>query len=103
MGNVDGSKINALTGYTKGANSNAISPTDSLIVAIGKLEKGIEEAKSPAVLSRININNDSGREFKFHYCTENEYNLMEKSQDDSIIYLVLDEKTGIVIMRCYRP
>lgn len=103
LGNVDGSKINALTGYTKGANSNAISPSDSLLVAIGKLEKGIEEAKAPAAMSEMSAIDTKGKDFKFYYCTESEYNSMPKVKDDSTIYLVLDEKTGIVIMRCYRP
>lgn len=101
--NIDGEKINALTGYVKGENFNAISPTDSLLVAIGKLEKGIEEAKAPSVLSRTKASNSNGKDFKFYYCTESEYNSMKKIQDDSTIYLVLDEKSGIVIMRCYRP
>lgn len=34
--------INAMTGYTKPATTGAIAATDSLNVAIGKLEKGLE-------------------------------------------------------------
>ena len=43
-----------------------------------------------------------GRDFKICYCTETEYNSKEKVQDDSIVYMILDEKTGTVILKCYR-
>lgn len=51
-GNVtlDGSDI-ALTGYSKAAAEAAVSASDSVNVAIGKLEKGIEAAKSSGVAS----------------------------------------------------
>lgn len=49
-GNVtlDGSDI-ALTGYSKAAAEAAVSASDSINVAIGKLEKGIEAAKASGV------------------------------------------------------
>lgn len=100
LGNIDGSKINALTGYVKGANSNAIAVSDSLLVALGKLEKGVEEAKTlPASMSL----NSVGNTFKIHYCTKSQYDTLEKIQDDSTIYMILDETTGNITLKCYRP
>ena len=93
--NIDGNKINKLTGYTKALESTAIGVEDSLIVALGKLEKSIDDAKAPAAYK-------IGKQFSLHYCTKAEYELLEKSVDDSIIYLVLDEETGIIETKVYR-
>lgn len=93
--NIDGNKINKLTGYTKALESTAIGAGDSLIVALGKLEKSIDDAKAPAAYK-------IGKQFSLHYCTKAEYELLEKSVDDSIIYLVLDEETGIIETKVYR-
>lgn len=96
LSNLDGNKVTALTGYTKATEKGAIAPTDSLLVALGKLEKGLEGV-APASLST------QGNPFSFYYCTKLEYESLEKIQDDSTIYLVLDETTGIVEMKVYRP
>lgn len=93
--NIDGNKINKLTGYAKALESTAIGAGDSLIVALGKLEKSIDDAKAPAAYK-------IGKQFSLHYCTKAEYELLEKSVDDSIIYLVLDEETGIIETKVYR-
>ena len=93
--NIDGNKINKLTGYAKALESTAIGAGDSLIVALGKLEKSIDDAKAPVAYK-------TGKQFSLHYCTKAEYELLEKSVDDSIIYLVLDEKTGIIETKVYR-
>lgn len=93
--NIDGNKINKLTGYAKALESTAIGVEDSLIVALGKLEKSIDDAKAPAAYK-------IGKQFSLHYCTKAEYELLEKSVDDSIIYLVLDEETGIIETKVYR-
>lgn len=97
LSNLDGNKVNALTGYTKASESTAIAPTDSLLVALGKLEKGLEGVTPASVMS------NQGNPFSFYYCTKLEYESLEKIQDDSTIYLVLDETTGIVEMKVYRP
>lgn len=97
LSNLDGNKVNALTGYTKASESTAIAPTDSLLVALGKLEKGLEGVTPASVMS------NQGNPFSFYYCTKLEYESLEKIQDDSTIYLVLDEATGIVEMKVYRP
>ena len=96
LSNLDGSKVTALTGYTKASESTAIAPTDSLLVALGKLEKGLEGA-TPSILST------QGNPFSFYYCTKSEYDSLDKIQDDSTIYLVLDESTGEIVMKVYRP
>ena len=96
LSNLEGNKVTALTGYTKATEKGAIAPTDSLLVALGKLEKGLEGV-APASLST------QGNPFSFYYCTKLEYESLEKIQDDSTIYLVLDETTGIVEMKVYRP
>lgn len=46
--------------------------------------------------------NSSGRKFTLHYCTEMEYQSMGRPNDDSIIYLVLNEITGSIEMRVSR-
>lgn len=97
LSNLDGSKINALTGYTKSSESTAIAPTDSLLVALGKLEKGLEGVAPSSKIST------QGNQFSLYYCTKLEYESLEKIQDDSTIYLVLDESTGLVEMKVYRP
>ena len=97
LGDIDGSKINKLTGYTKALTYSALGIEDSLLAALGKLEKGLEEAKSP---SPILVK--EGKPFSFHYCTKSEYELLEKAVDDSIIYLILDEMTGLVEMKVYK-
>lgn len=97
LSNLDGNKVNALTGYTKASESTAIAPTDSLLVALGKLEKGLEGVTPASVMS------NQGNPFSFYYCTKLKYESLEKIQDDSTIYLVLDETTGIVEMKVYRP
>ena len=96
LSNLDGSKVTALTGYTKASESTAIAPTDSLLVALGKLEKGLEGA-TPSILST------QGNPFSFYYCTKSEYDSLDKIQDDSTIYLVLDESTGEIVIKVYRP
>lgn len=40
--------INLMTGYAKASSATAIATSDSLNTAIGKLEKGVEDAKSAA-------------------------------------------------------
>lgn len=96
LSNLDGSKVTALTGYTKASESTAITPTDNLLVALGKLEKGLEGA-TPSILST------QGNTFSLHYCTKSEYDSLDKIQDDSTIYLVLDESTGEIVIKVYRP
>ena len=44
--NLASSKITAMTGYVKGNSTSAITTTDSLNTAIGKLEKGLEEKQA---------------------------------------------------------
>lgn len=85
-----------LINYSKANKYTPISSKDTVLSALGKLEKAIEE------VSFKQVKND-GENFSFYYCTEEEYQSMNKIQDDNVIYLVLDEKTGIVVMRCYRP
>lgn len=97
LSNLEGNKVTALTGYTKATEKGAIAPTDSLLVALGKLEKGLEGVTPASVMS------NQGNPFSFYYCTKLEYESLEKIQDDSTIYLVLDETTGIVEMKVYRP
>lgn len=46
--NQDGSTINALTGYAKAQSSAAVGAADSLITAIGKLEKKADDAAAAA-------------------------------------------------------
>lgn len=96
LSNLDGSKVTALTGYTKASESTAIVPTDNLLVALGKLEKGLEGV-APSILST------QGNPFSLHYCTKSEYDSLDKIQDDSTIYLVLDESTGEIVIKVYRP
>lgn len=98
--NIDGSKVNKMTGYVKANSYTQIAPTDSLIVALGKLEKGLELA-SPAM--EVAQSRSIGGSFKFHYCTKSEYDTLDKMRDDSTIYLILDEITGNVDMKVYRP
>lgn len=98
--NIDGNKINKLTGYAKAGEKQPILPTDSLIVALGKLEKGLESA-SPAM--EVARSRSIGSFFKFYYCTKSEYDTLDKMRDDSTIYLILDEITGNVDMKVYRP
>lgn len=45
----------------------------------------------------------TGREFKLHYCSEMEYQGIEKIRDDSTIYMVLNEETGDIKLKVYRP
>lgn len=97
LSNLEGSKVTSLTGYTKANEVTAISPTDSLLIALGKLEKGLE-GLAPASTMSI-----QGNPFSFYYCTKLEYESLEKIQDDSTIYLILDEATGLIEMKVYRP
>ena len=97
LSNIDGNKVNKLTGYSKASAFSALGAGDSLTVALGKLEKGIEEAKAPVpALAK------EGKHFSFHYCTKSEYETLEKTVNDSIIYLILDELTGLVEMKVFR-
>lgn len=41
--------------------------------------------------------------FNFVYCTELEYENLDKIQDDNTIYLVLNEITGEIAIKVYRP
>ena len=45
--NLASSKVNAMTGYEKASAAAAISASDSLNVAVGKLEKGLDGKTSP--------------------------------------------------------
>lgn len=96
LSELDGDKINKLTGYTKAGEKSQIEPTDSLLTALGKLEKGLEGV-APTTLST------QGSPFSFYYCTKLEYESLEKIQDDSTIYLVLDESTGNIEIKVYKP
>lgn len=97
LSNLEGNKVTALTGYTKATKKEAIASTDSLLVALGKLEKGLE-GLSPASTMSIQGNPSS-----FYYCTKLEYESLDKIQDDSTIYLILDEVTGLIEIKVYRP
>ena len=97
LSNLEGDKVTALTGYTKATEKGAIAPTDSLLVALGKLEKGLEGVATASVMSI------QGNPFSFYYCTKLEYESLDKIQDDSTIYLILDEVTGLIEIKVYRP
>lgn len=96
LSNLECNKVTALTGYTKASEYTAIAPSDNLLTALGKLEKGLEGI-APAKLSA------QGNPFSFYYCTKLEYEGLEKIQDDSTIYLVLDESTGNIEIKVYKP
>ena len=42
-GNVDGANVTPLTGYEEAAEAEPIEATDSLLEALGKLEKGVSD------------------------------------------------------------
>ena len=94
---IDGNTVDKLTSYVKAEEYQPITPTDSLILALGKLEKGLENKSQPVGIKHI------GREFKIHYCTEMEYQALEKIQDDTTVYMILNETTGEITVKCYRP
>ena len=94
---IDGNTVDKLTSYVKAEEYQPITPTDSLILALGKLEKGLENKSQPVGIKHI------GREFKIHYCTEMEYQALEKIQDDTTVYMILNEITGEITVKCYRP
>lgn len=58
---------------------------------------GGSEGGVPSMLST------QGNPFSLHYCTKSEYDSLDKIQDDSTIYLVLDESTGEIVIKVYRP
>ena len=58
---------------------------------------GGSEGEVPSILST------QGNPFSLHYCTKSEYDSLDKIQDDSTIYLVLDESTGEIVIKVYRP
>ena len=53
--------------------------------------------------SGIVVNNTPSNSFNFVYCTELEYENLDKIQDDNTIYLVLNEITGEIAIKVYRP
>lgn len=97
LSNLDGSKISTLNGYSKASEISAIQEGDTLLSALGKLEKAVESVPSSAMYQNL------GKQFSLYYCTKLEYESLEKIQDDSTIYLILDEESGNIELKVYRP
>ncbi len=63
------SKITAMTDYAKASEASAIATNDSLNVAIGKLEKGLDDAKisNPSNDNKISLNSDTEKNYIWGY------------------------------------
>lgn len=53
LANLPSSKVNAMTGYTVAATYAEVAAADTLNVAVGKLQKGVTEAKAAAASATI--------------------------------------------------